>query len=118
SRYVPGALAKMGSMGLTIPALGRWSGALNLRYFGPRPLSEDGTLRSASTALVYGRIGYAISRATRLNLDAFNLTGRRANDIEYAYASRLPGEAAEGVEDRHFHPVEPRTLRLTLSHSF
>jgi hypothetical protein len=28
------------------------------------------------------------------------------------YASRLPGEPPEGVEDRHFHPIEPRTARM------
>jgi hypothetical protein len=37
----------------------------------------------------------------------------RDNDITYFYESQLPGESAP-VEDRHFHPVEPRTLRLTI----
>ena len=41
----------------------------------------------------------------------------RYNDIEYFYASRLPGEAAP-VADRHMHPAEPRTLRLTLRKAF
>jgi hypothetical protein len=36
------------------------------------------------------------------------------DDITYFYASRLPGEPAAGVEDKHFHPAEPRTLRLSL----
>jgi hypothetical protein len=27
---------------------------------------------------------------------------------------RLPGEPADGVEDVHFHPMEPRTLRGTV----
>jgi hypothetical protein len=35
------------------------------------------------------------------------------NDITYFYESQLPGEAA-AVENRHFHPVEPRTLRMTI----
>ena len=35
------------------------------------------------------------------------------NDNTYFYESRLPGES-EPVADRHFHPVEPRTLRLTV----
>ena len=39
---------------------------------------------------------------------------RAADDIMYFYASRLPGEPASGVEDKHFHPAEPRTLRLSL----
>ncbi len=32
----------------------------------------------------------------RLSLDAFKLFNKRASDIDYYYASRLPGEAQEG----------------------
>jgi len=32
--------------------------------------------------------------------------------------SRLPGEPAEGVADRHFHPVEPLAFGLTLAKAF
>jgi hypothetical protein len=39
------------------------------------------------------------------------------NDITYFCESQLPGEA-QPVEVRHFHPVEPRTLRLTLETRF
>jgi hypothetical protein len=53
-----------------------------------------------------------------VTLDVFNLFDRKANDIEYYYASRLPGEPAAGVEDRHFHPAEPRTVRLSVSLRF
>ena len=51
-------------------------------------------------------------------LDVFTLFDRKASDIDYFYASRLQGEPAGGVDDIHFHPVEPRTLRLTLATSF
>jgi hypothetical protein len=39
----------------------------------------------------------------------------RAFDIQYYYAWRLPGEPAEGVDDIHFHPVEPRQVPVALS---
>ena len=48
----------------------------------------------------------------------FNLFDRRGSDIDYYYASRLKGEPAEGVNDIHFHPVEPRSVRLTLTANF
>ena len=32
--------------------------------------------------------------------------------------SRLPGEPPEGVADRHVHPGEPRSFRVSLSYSF
>jgi hypothetical protein len=41
----------------------------------------------------------------------------QVNDIQYFYESQLPGEAAP-VADRHVHPAEPRTVRLTLQLRF
>ena len=115
---VPGSLDKVASFGVTVKDVGRWFGGVELRYFGPRPLIEDNSVKSKSTALAYGRVGYQLAKRTRLTLDGFNLFNRRASDIDYYYASRLPGEAAEGVDDIHSHPVEPRSWRLTLSHNF
>lgn len=116
--YIPGSLDKVLSFGATVLDLGHWHGAFNLRYFGPRPLTEDNSVRSPSTALAYARIGYKINPKTRLTLDVFNLFDRHASDIDYFYQSRLRGEAAGGVSDIHFHPAEPRSLRLTLAHNF
>ena len=116
--FIPGSIDKVASFGVTVTDQGSWSGAFQLRYFGPRPLIEDNSVRSASTTLAYARVAYQINRKTRLSLDVFNLFDKRASDIDYYYASRLPGEGADGVNDRHFHPVEPRSVRLTLSYAF
>ncbi|MNK38419.1 Vitamin B12 transporter BtuB precursor [compost metagenome] len=116
--FIPGSIDKVASFGVTLTDQGPWSGAFQLRYFGPRPLIEDNSVRSASTTLAYARVAYQINRKTRVSLDVFNLFDKRASDIDYYYASRLPGEGAEGVNDRHFHPVEPRSVRLTLSYAF
>ncbi|AQR72025.1 TonB-denpendent receptor [Janthinobacterium sp. LM6] len=116
--HIPGAIDKVASFGVTVTDQGPWSGAFQLRYFGPRPLIEDNSVRSASTTLAYARLAYQLNRKTRLSLDVFNLFNKRASDIDYYYASRLPGEGADGVNDRHFHPVEPRSVRLTLSYAF
>ncbi len=53
-----------------------------------------------------------------LQLDALNLFNAKANQIEYYYASRLPGESIGGVADRHVHPAEPLAVRLTLAEKF
>ena len=74
--------------------------------------------RDSSKKLGYLRVGYKISRDLKLALDVFNLFDRKASDIDYYYASRLKGEPAEGVNDLHFHPVEARTVRLTLTANF
>jgi outer membrane receptor protein involved in Fe transport len=97
---------------------GPWFGQFQLRYFGPRPLTEDNAQRSKATTLAYLRLGYKVAPGARLALDVFNLFDRQASDIDYYYASRLKGEPPAGVDDVHFHPVEPRSVRLTLTLNF
>jgi outer membrane receptor protein involved in Fe transport len=114
---IPGAVGTTANLGLTVDQIGPWFGALRLRYFGPRPLLEDNAVRSAGSALTNLRIGYRLGRQSQLALDVFNLLDRQVNDIEYWYASQLLGETSP-VDDRHIHPSESRTLRLTLSYRF
>jgi outer membrane receptor protein involved in Fe transport len=116
--YIPGAVDKIASFGVTIADLGPWFAEFQLRYFGPRPLLEDDSVRSKSTTLAYLRGGYRLSEDWKATVDIFNLFDREVSDIDYFYASRLQGEAADGVEDRHFHPVEPRTLRFSLTYNY
>ena len=111
---IPGAVEGVGQLALTVDKVGPWSGALRLRYFGPRPLIEDNSVRSQASTTLNGRIGYKVGRDLQLELEAFNLANRRASAIDYYYASQLAGEPAPR-EDIHFHPIEPRTLRLTLT---
>jgi outer membrane receptor protein involved in Fe transport len=113
---IPGAVEGVASLALAVDR-GPWYGALQLRYFGPRPLLEDNSVRSRSTTTLNGRVGYRISRNVRVDFEGFNLTNRRDSAIDYYYASRLPGEAA-AVDDIHFHPIEPRSFRVNLSYHF
>jgi hypothetical protein len=114
---VPGSIQAVASFGATLKDAGPWFGQFQFRYFGPRPLVEDDSQRSKATALASLRAGYAFTPLTKLTLDVFNLFDRKASDIDYYYASRLATEAA-GQDGIHFHPVEPRSLRLTLATSF
>jgi outer membrane receptor protein involved in Fe transport len=117
-RYVPGSIQTVASFGATITDLGPWFGQFQLRYFGPRALDENNTQRSRATTLAYLRAGYRVGRNVKLTLDVFNLFDRRGSDIDYYYASRLQGEPSQGVEDIHFHPVEPRSVRVSLIANF
>ena len=116
--FVPGSVPRVASAGVTVQRLGPWSAGLHLRHVGPRPLVEDGSVRSASLTLADLRVGYRMAPRVDLLLDVFNLADRSANDIEYFYRSRLAGEPAAGVDDRHVHPAEPRTVRLSLRVGF
>jgi hypothetical protein len=93
-------------------------GSLRLRHFGPRPLVEDASVTSHATSLWNGEIGYRFSSRARELLEGYNLLDAKVSDIDYFYASRLPGEPAGGVEDVHTHPAIPRTARLSLQLSF
>ena len=93
-------------------------GSVRLRYFGPRPLIENESVRSAATTLVNLDAGYRLSQQVRVALDVFNLLDARASDIDYFYTSRLAGEPAAGVEDVHFQPALPRTARLAFTVAF
>jgi len=111
--YIPGAIDRVASLGVTVKDLGPWSGTVHARYFGPRPLDEDNAHRSQSSTIFSARASYKVDARTSVNLDVFNLFNRRSNDIEYYYPSQLRNETSP-VNDIHFHPAEPRTVRLAL----
>lgn len=116
--FIPGAPDFVGSGGITLGADTGWFGALRVRSLGPRPLTTDGSVYTSFTTTLNGRLGYIFDNGIKLNLDVFNILNTQASQIDYFYTSRLPGEPAEGVADRHFHPVEPTAFRLTLAKAF
>ena len=114
---IPGAVEGVASLALSVDKLGPWFGALQLRYFGPRPLIENNSVRSKSTATLNGRIGYKISPKVKVELEGFNLTNRKDSAIDYYYASQLRAEASS-VADVHFHPIESRSFRVSMVVNF
>ena len=114
-RHIPGAPNLVMAAGVTVDQGLGWFGTARLRYFGARPLVEDDSARSRATALVNARVGYRFANGLQAWLDFFNLFNSKASQIDYFYTSRLPGEPAEGVADRHFHPVEPFAVRFTMA---
>lgn len=113
-RHIPGAVEGVIAAGLSFhDVFGAWFGGVRVRHFGPRPLIEDNSERSEATTTVSARLGYKFANGLIVRLDAFNLLDAQASQIDYFYASRLPGEPAGGIEDKHFHPMEPRSFRLS-----
>jgi hypothetical protein len=115
---IPGAAETVVSAGVAVDDVHGVFGSARLRYFGPRPLIEDDSVRSEATAIVNLQTGYKVSPRIRLVLDIFNLFDAEDSDIDYFYGSRLPGEPEGGVEDIHFHPTIPFTARLGLAVTF
>ncbi|MBU2097420.1 MAG: TonB-dependent receptor, partial [Gammaproteobacteria bacterium] len=114
---IPNAVRDTASLGMIINDLHGWSGGVRLRYLGKAPLIESGDVFSDSTVLMNGQVTYAFTPSVSLSVELLNLLDSDDRDITYYYESQLPGEVA-AVEDIHFHPVEPRSLRVSLTAAF
>ncbi len=111
--HIPGAIETAFSGGISVDDRGPWFGSLRLRYFGPRPLIEDDSVRSRASSLLNLRLGYRLPTGLTLAAEVFNLLNNRVSDVDYYYESRLRGEP-EPVSDVHFHPAEARSVRLSV----
>lgn len=111
AEHIPGAIDRMFSGSVRVGPREGWFSEARVRHFGPRKLTEDGVIEGRASTLVNLRLGWRNAR-WEIAIDALNLLNQSDNDIEYYYASRLPGEPAGGIEDIHLHPVEPRTFRV------
>ena len=114
---IPNAVDRVASVSATLRELGPWSSSLQWRYLGSGALVEDNSVRSQSSLTTNLRLSRKLGPQVELSLDVFNLSDRKVNDIQYFYESQLPREAAPAA-DRHVHPAEPRTVRLSLRVGF
>jgi outer membrane receptor protein involved in Fe transport len=113
-REIPGAIESVASLGIN----GTWNNGLFAsirgRYLGSAPLVEDGSISSDSSFLLNASVGWQWNNF-EFRVDGFNLLDSDDDDIAYYYASRLAGEPLAGVEDVHFHPLEPRMVRASVT---
>jgi hypothetical protein len=114
---IPNALDYVLTAGATVRLTLNSSAELTVRRLGPAALVEGNSARSPTATVAnlsynirFGRTGFSV--------EGLNVFGSHDNDITYFYASRLPGEPAQGVDDFHFHPVEPRQLRAGVRFDF
>lgn len=110
ANFIPGALKASGEIGISA-IKDRWNAAVRVRHLGPHALTEDGNSMGEATTLVNVRAGLTFRRV-ELFADLLNLFDSRAHDVDYFYATRLPGEPAEGIEGFNSRVVEPRQLRV------
>lgn len=113
--YIEGAVEGVASVAAMIDGGGPFSGSLQLRYFGPRPLTEDNSLRSDATMTVNGRLRYRIDAKTSIELLGFNLLDSQQSAIDYAVDGyTFNGNLLSNGPYRVFHPMEPRNFRVQL----
>ncbi len=118
-RQVPNAVPLVGALAFTAGGQGPWTAGLRLRYIGRYALEETGTERSRAVATANLKLGWRPRSGVEVSMEALNLFGSRANDIEYwgAACTRTDGPGCnngEGIDGRLVHPLEPRTFRIAL----
>ena len=113
---IPGAIEEVAAAGF-VAKQWRASFAMRVRHFGSYSLIEDNSVRADPLTVINARIGYRIGRI-ELAADLLNAFDAKDNEIEYFYASRLPGEPVGGIDDRHIRPIEPRQLRVSATVAF
>jgi outer membrane receptor protein involved in Fe transport len=112
---IPGAVEGVASAGIEYEQPSGGFADLRLRYFGPRPLIEDNSVRSSASTVLNTQVGWRVRSRWTVALEVFNLLDRAVSDVDYYYTSRLPGEPLQGIADVHTHPQGPRSIRLAFS---
>lgn len=115
--HIPGAIRSVITGAVSADWPSGWFGSLRLRYFGAAPLIEDDSVSSDGSTMVNALLGWS-NPSWMLRLEVLNLLDSTDHDIDYFYASRLPGEPADGIEDIHYHIFEPRQFRLQATWRF
>ena len=114
---IPGALDWVASGAVSAQYPSGWFGSFRVRYFGGAPLIEDGSVEPDGSTMANLALGWS-DDVWQIQLDVLNVFDSDDHDIDYFYASRLPGEGVDGVEEIHFHVFEPRQFRVYLSRNF
>lgn len=91
--------------------------SLSYRYFGGRPLDEEGSVYSKASESFTLKVAGSWEDWD-WSLQLANLFDSRDPDISYFYESRLPGEPSGGVADIHSHVMKPRRLQFSLKRYF
>jgi hypothetical protein len=113
--YIPGMPVDVGFVGVDYQRPSGPFAGLHLRYLGPRPLTQDDSIRSSASSILDANAGYEVHGALTITLQVFNVLDRAADDASYFYVSRLPGEPTAGIAGLHSHPEVPRSVRLVIS---
>ncbi|MFT6403517.1 MAG: hypothetical protein ACJA2D_002842, partial [Pseudohongiellaceae bacterium] len=102
--------------GLTYVGNNGLTASLRIRHFGDAALNGDESVLKDSSTLVNLGVSYS-SASWEVGVDVLNVFDASDDDIAYFFESRMPNESA-GIEDIHFHPSNPRSVRALLKMRF
>ena len=117
-RNVEGSVKSAGEFGASA-VKNRWEASVRLRYLGDYPLVPSGTRNADAEVMVNLRLAYKPGKFT-LYGELLNVLDANGKDIEYYYATFIPGVLQPGQQQttRLSRAEEPRTLRLGVKYAF
>jgi hypothetical protein len=113
---IPNSIQGVLGTGISYAPPTRTSYSMRLRYFGPEPITQDGSVKSQPSTVLEAQIGYKVGSRLKTSLQVFNLLNVPTWDIEYDYTYRLPGQPLAGATGPDGHPGEPRSFRLVFAY--
>ena len=114
--YIPLAPDFTLTGGLTVNNLDGFSGGLNFRYIDDRPANEDNSIVAEGYFVSDFNVNYTINNLT-FGFAIENLFDTEWNETQFATTSRLQNETAP-VEEIHFTPGTPFSIKFTVSYRF
>ena len=117
--FIANAPTFIGSFGVLVDNLGPWFGGLQWRDLGPYPINDGEQYpQDKGYSEINLDVGYKVGSRLKVQAGVYNLLNAKADSAAYYYASRLPGEPAEGVAGMQVHPLEPISARMTVTALF
>jgi hypothetical protein len=125
--YIANSIPVVVSAAARVEAPSGVFGSLRLRYFSSQPILEDDAIQQPASIILNALVGYR-SGKYEFGAEVLNVLDARADDIAYAYPSRIPDgllaarglapEPAAGVNGIVVHPVEPVQVRASVTAHF
>ncbi|WP_158545137.1 TonB-dependent receptor [Dyella monticola] len=112
-QFIPNAVPKVASIGLTVHSNPILSCDVTMRYVGRYPLSQSGDLSGSSSVVTNVRIQRILMPRVSLMLDILNVFNRKYDDIAYAQNYRISRDSPIVPDGVTVHPGEPREFRAT-----
>ena len=108
--YVPESIEQAASLTAGLEKMGPVSVDARLRYFGPRALVPDDSVRSSDSTLTSLRLAFEPAQNQMLALDVFNIFDEQVEDVSYFYPYQIKNQAGvlQPVQDGVVsHAAEP-----------
>ena len=115
---IPNAVPEVALIRATVKNLDGWTVAIEERYIGRYPASQDATISSPSSLVTNVRVQRQLNRSIKLSVDLLNAFNVRYFDIVYQQDYRTSPTAAVVPSGTSVHPGEPREFRANLTVTF